>query len=156
MAWLLLAASLVGSLPAAAFAQGRDIWRAKANGSFVTLSFGPVDEKAPPVFLLSCLNGVRIAVLSVNMDFPENESGDPITIELSAGGQTTPVAGETAREEGTGVIYGEAGDIAVKPILDILGKKGPVSMKVGAIGTELSEAGRAEGVDQFAKDCTLD
>jgi len=66
------------------------------------------------------------------------------------------VAGETAAEDGTGVIYGEAGDIAVTPILKVLREKGPVSMKSGAIGYELSETGRAEAVAKFSKDCSLD
>jgi hypothetical protein len=154
---LLIAAGLLaGSLPEPALAQGAAIWTANASGSFVTLRYGPLDRKEHPLFLLSCLNGVSIAVLSVHMDFPERESGDPITVELSAGGQTTSVAGETAREDGTGVIYGEAGDIAVKPILKILREKGPVAMKVGANGTELSDHGRAEALERFAKDCSLD
>jgi hypothetical protein len=151
---LLAAALLAGALPVSA--EASDIWRAAKSGSFVTLRYGPVDARESPVFLLSCLNGVGIAVLSVYMDFPERQSGDPITVELSAGEQATSVAGEIASEEGTGVIYGEAGDIKVKPILKVLREKGPVSMKVDANGTELSDAERSQAVEQFAKDCTLD
>ena len=152
---LVLGATLfVGALPAPALSA--DIWRAKASGSFVTLRYGPLDEQEKPVFLLSCLNGIDIAVLSVYLDFPEQETGEPITVEFSAAGQTAPVASETASEDGTGIIYGEAGDIAVKPILKILNEKGSVSMRSGANGIELATTGRAEAVAEFSKNCALD
>jgi hypothetical protein len=95
-------------------------------------------------------------VLSVYTDFPEQEPGEAITVTLSAGGQSTSVAGESAQEDGTGVIYFEAGDIAVKPILKVLREKGQVSMTSGAIGNDLAEADRAGAVAEFSKDCKLD
>ena len=152
----LFAATLLAGPAPGAFAQGSNLWQAKTSGSFVTLRYGPLNEREKPLFLLSCLNGVGIAVLSVYTDFPEQEPGEAITIKLSAGGQSTDVAGESAQEDGTGTIYFEAGDIAVKPILKILSKKGTVSMTSGEIGTDLTEPGRAAAVAEFSKDCKLD
>ncbi|WP_141701060.1 hypothetical protein [Methyloceanibacter methanicus] len=152
--FLLAAALFAGA--GSSIAHAADIWRVKTSGSFVTLRYGPVDEQARPVFLLSCLNGVGIAVLSVHMDFPEREAGEAITVSFTAGDKTAPVAGETAAEDGTGIIYMEAGDIAVKPILKVLEQKGTVTMKAGAIAFDLPEQGRAETVAEFAKDCSLD
>jgi hypothetical protein len=152
LAFLAFAAVPAGGVAA----EGSKIWQAKASGDFVTLRYGPLDERESPLFLLSCLNSVSIAVLSVYMDFPERQPGDPISVEFSAGNESTTVAGETAQEDGTGVIYGEAGDIAVKPILKVLREKGPVSMTSAAIGYELSDAGRAKAVADFSKDCKLD
>lgn len=149
---ILAASVLVGTQAGIA----RDVWRAKTSGSFVTLSYGPLDAQARPVFLLSCLNGVNIAALSVYMDFDETEAGLPLTIELSASGQSAPVGGETARDEASGVIYGDFGDIAVTPILKILREKGPVMMTSGDERVELADAGRAEAVTEFSKDCKLD
>ena len=153
---LLATALLAGTQSGPARAQGANIWQAKTSGSFVTLRYGPLNAREKPLFLLSCLNGVSIAVLSVYMDFPERQSGDPITVKLSAGGQSTSVAGESAQEDGTGIIYFEAGDIAVKPIVKVLREKGAVSMTSDAIGNDLAEAGRAEAVAEFSKDCKLD
>ena len=153
---LLAAVLLTGAPAGAVFADDPNVWRAKSSGSFVTLRYGPINDRETPLFLLSCLNSVSIAVLSVYMDFPERETGEAITVAFSAGGHTATVAGETAREDGTGIIYGDAGDIAVAPILKILHEKGPVSMKSGAIGNELSTTGRAKAVGQFSKDCKLD
>ncbi|MEM7191382.1 MAG: hypothetical protein AAF405_00695 [Pseudomonadota bacterium] len=132
------------------------MWQAKTSGSFVTLRYGPIESQARPVFHLSCLNSVQIAVLSVYMDFPEREAGDPLTIEFSAGGKTAPIAGETAAEDGTGFIYGEAGDFDVTPLLKVLEEKGPVTMTSGEIAVELSAQDRAPEVAAFAKACTLD
>lgn len=153
---LLAALLFSGTLALPAQAELGNLWRAKKSGSFVTLRYGSVNEREKPVFLLSCLNGVGIAVLSAYMDFPERQTGEAITLYFSAGGQTTPVAGESAAEDGTGIIYADAGDIAVKPILKILKEKGPVLMKSGANAVELSTNGRAEAVAEFAKDCSLD
>lgn len=153
---LLATALLAGTQFAPARAQAASIWQAKTSGSFVTLRYGPLNEREKPLFLLSCLNGVSIAVLSVYMDFPESQPGDPITVKLSAGGQSTSVAGESAQEDGTGVIYFEAGDIAVKPIVKVLREKGAVSMTSDAIGNDLAESGRAEAIAEFTKDCKLD
>jgi hypothetical protein len=152
---LLAAALLAGMLPGA-WAQGTNLWQAKSSGSFVTLRYGPVDDREKPLFLLSCLNGVSIAVLSVYTDFPQREPGEAITVNFGVGDQSASVAGESAQEDGTGIIYFEAGDIAVKPILKVLDEKGTVSMTSGAIGNYLSDAGRAAAVEQFAKDCKLD
>ena len=95
---LFLAVLMIGAALPSRPAHATDFWQAKTSGGFVTLRYGPPDEREKPVFLLSCLNGVGIAVLSVYTDFPENQPGDAITINFSAGGQTAPVAGETAAE----------------------------------------------------------
>jgi len=153
---LFLAVLMIGAALPSRPAHATDFWQAKTSGGFVTLRYGPPDEREKPVFLLSCLNGVGIAVLSVYTDFPENQPGDAITIDFSAGGRTAPVAGETAAEDGTGIIYAEAGDIAVTPILKILKEKGTVTMTSGANTVDLSANGRAEAAAEFSKDCTLD
>jgi len=152
---LFIAASLLaGTQPA--LAGERDAWRAEASGSFVTLAYGPVDRQAHPIFLLSCLNGVGIAVLSVRMEFDEKDAGLPLTIQLSAGGLSAPVAGDTARDETSGVLYGDFGDIAVSPILRVLREKGPVTVTSGDAKTELTDTDRAGAVAKFTEDCTLD
>ena len=151
---LALIACAIGLPISSAYAA--NVWRAKMSGGFVTLRYGPLDEREKAPFLLSCLNGVGIAVLSVHMDFPAQQTGEAITIDFSAGDRTVPVAGETAAEDGTGIIYGEAGDIAVMPILDVLKTDGPVTMKSGANAVELSPLGRAKSVAEFDKNCALD
>lgn len=153
---LFLAVLMIGAALPSRPALAAEFWQAKTSGSFVTLRYGPADEREKPVFLLSCLNGVGIAVLSVYMDFPENQPGGGISIDFSAGDQTASVAAETAAEDGTGIIYAEAGDIAVSPILKVLKEKGTVVMKSDANAADLSANGRAEAVAEFSKDCSLD
>ena len=151
---LTIVASAIGLPLSSAYAA--NLWSSKTSGSFVTLRYGPLDEREKAPFLLSCLNGVGIAVLSVHMDFPEQQTGEALTFEFSAGDKTVPVAGETAAEDGTGTIYGEAGDIAVTPILEVLKMDGPVTMKSGANAVELTPLERADTVAEFDKNCSLD
>jgi len=154
--FLLAAALLAASLPGASLAEETSVWNAKTNGSFVTLTYGTLSADKAPLFMLSCFNGMGIAVLDVRPELGDTKSGTALTIELAGGGQTAKVEGEATRDEESGVTFAEASDTAVKPILDVLRATGPVTIKVGAASAELTDTGRGDAVDRFAKDCTLD
>ena len=64
----LVLAFLTVTLLGASIARAEDtlVWISKANGSLVTLAYGPVDTTKAPLFLLSCFNGMDIAVLDVH------------------------------------------------------------------------------------------
>ena len=132
------------------------VWISKSNGSLVTLAYGPVDPTKAPLFLLSCFNGMDIAVLDVHQDIAGAKPGEKLAIELSAGAATASLDGETAHDDASGVIFGEASDIKVKPVLAVLREKGPVTVKMGEATATLAEQGRAEAVEKFSQDCTLD
>jgi hypothetical protein len=153
--FVLAAALLAGALPQASVAETL-VWTEKASGGFVTLTYGLLDPDKSPLFMLSCLNGMGIAVLDIRSDLPETKPGTPLTIELTSDGLTAPVQGEAAKDETSGASFGQASDIEVKPILDVLRGSGPVTVKVGTESATLSEHGRAEAVDKFGKDCELD
>jgi hypothetical protein len=157
MSRFLLAATLLAALlPGSSLAQETLVWNAKTNGSFVTLTYGPVSAEKAPLFMLSCFNGMGIAVLDVRPGLGDTKPGTPLTIELAGGGQTAKVEAEAARDDASGVTFGEASDTAVKPILDVLRGTGPVALKAGTASAELSDAGRADAVARFTKACTLD
>jgi len=156
MRFLLAAALLAGSLPGASSAQGTSVWTAKVNGSFVTLTYGSLDPDESPLVMLACFNGMGIAVLNVHADLSETKPGTPLAIEFTSDGLTAAVEGEAGRDEPGDPVFGEATDVAVKPILDVLRSDGPVTVKVGAVSAELSGHGRAQAVEQFTKDCSLD
>jgi hypothetical protein len=125
-----------------AWAEESLVWLGKSNGSLVTLAYGPVDPTKAPLFLLSCFNGIDVAVLDIH------------AIELSVGSVTASLDGETA--DASGEVFGEASDIKVKPVLAVLREKGPVTVKIGEMSATLAEQGRAEAVEQFAGACRLD
>ena len=151
----LAAALLAGSLSGAVLAKETSVWTGKTNGSFVTLTYGPLDPAKTPLFMLSCFNGMGIAVLNVHADLPDNKPGKPLAIELAGGDLTVPVEAEAARDETSGVTFGEASDIEVKPILDLLRGKSPVTVNVAGTSTELSDHGRAQAVGKFTESCEL-
>jgi len=154
--FLLTATLLVVALPGFSFAEETSVWNAKANGSFVTLTFGPISADKAPLFMLSCFNGMGIAVLDVRPELGDTKPGTPLSIDLAAGDQTAKVEGEATRDEESGATFAESSDAKVKPILDVLRVIGPVTLKVGTASTELTDTGRADAINRFTEDCTLD
>lgn len=151
-----LFAVLIAAVASLSLARAEDslVWISKSNGSLVTLAYGPVDPTKAPLFLLSCFNGMDVAVLDIHQDIAGGKPGEKLAIELSAGAMTASLDGETA--DASGSIFGEASDIKVKPVLAVLREKGPVTVKMGETSATLAEQGRAEAVEEFAGDCKLD
>src|SRR5262245_51587480 len=104
---------LIGTQLAPGLGRAEDslVWIAKSSGSLITLAYGPVDTTKAPLFLLSCFNGMDIAVLDIHQEVTGAKSGEKLAIELSAGSMTAPIAGETARDDATGQVFAEASEI---------------------------------------------
>ena len=105
--------------------------------------------------MLSCFNGMGIAVLNVHSDLPDTKPGTGITIDLASGELALPVEAEAVRDPASGDTLSEAGDIEIKPILNLLRGKSPVTIKVGGTNSKLSDHGRAEAVEKFTEACEL-
>jgi hypothetical protein len=132
------------------------IWTESASEGFVSLRYGPLNPAAAPVFLLSCFDEMGIAVLDVRKEVEGAKSGEALSIALAAGEAKAEVKGEAMRDDATGMVFAEASDIAVKPVLEILRQPGPVSVSVGKASASLSDKGRAQALERFSKDCALD
>ncbi len=157
LARFLIAATAAALLPlSAGKAEESQVWIGKSNGSLVTLAYGPVDSAKPPFFLLSCFNGMDVAVLDLHQEIAGAKQGDKVAVEIGAGSARASLEGETSHDEASGLTVVEASDIKVKPILAVLNEKGPVSVKIGDTSTSLGEQGRADAVGTFATDCKLD
>ena len=158
-ACLLLAACLVaGALSSAISARAEEslVWIEKASEGFITLAYGPLDPAKFPLFLLSCFDAMGIAVLDVHTQIDGVKPGEALTIELSAGDVKAQLEGEAALDEANGMIFAEASDIAVKPVLEVLRQAGPVTVTIGKTSATLSDQGRADGVGKFGQDCQID
>jgi hypothetical protein len=155
---LLAAPLLIGALPAQSSTPPGEslVWAGKASGAHVALTYGPLDSAKQPVFLLSCFNGMDVAVLEVFGAIEGKRPGQKLTIELSAGSAQSPLDGEASVDEKTGAMFAEASDIALAPVLDVLRSPGPLTIKMGSTSRTLSDAGRAEAVAKFGKDCEID
>lgn len=153
-AFALFAAGLL-SFSAFAGAEEGLIWTDKSGGDVSTLAYGPLDPAADPVFMVSCFNGMDIVVLDVHKEIPGAKSGQPIAIELSSAKAKVPIQGEVSVNDATGKTFGEASDIKLKPVLDVLGDSGAVTLKLGDASFTLSEQGRAEALQRFSQNCEV-
>jgi hypothetical protein len=154
----LAVAAFVAILPLASTGSSEEatMWTENSNGSLTMLSYGSLDPAKSPLFALSCFSDMSIVVLDVHKEIPGAKPGDPLTIELSSAKAQSPVKGEVGKNETTGTTFGEASDINVKPMLEVLRDPGPLTIKMGDASATLSEQGRTESVAKFVKNCKLD
>lgn len=132
------------------------MWTEKSSGGLTTLAYGPLSPTANPLFVLSCFSGMNIVVLDVHKEIPGAKRGDAITIELSSSKAQAPVKAEVEINEATGTTFGEASDINVKPLLQVMRDQGPLTVKMGEASATLSEQGRAQAVAEFVENCKLE
>ena len=128
------------------------MWTEKEDGGLTMLSYGPLDPAQNPLFVLSCFSGMNIVVLDVHKEIPDAKPGDPLTIELSSAKAQSPLKGEVGKNETTGKTFGEASDINVKPVLELLRDPGPLTIKMGGASATMSEQGRAEVGQQIRRE----
>lgn len=158
-ACLLLAVCLAVSAPASGSlvrAEESQVWIEKASEGFVTLAYGPLDPAKSPLFLLSCFDAMGIAVLDLHVAIDGVKAGEALTIEVKAGDAKTKIEGEAALDAANAMIFAEASDIAVKPVLEVLRQVGPATVTIGTTSTTLSDQGRADAVEKFSQDCQID
>ncbi|HLO21956.1 MAG TPA: hypothetical protein VK193_00825 [Methyloceanibacter sp.] len=156
-----LVLAIVAMLAAMALASvGRSeqalMWTEQEDGGLTMLSYGPLDPAQNPLFVLSCFSGMNIVVLDVHKEIPDAKPGDPLTIELSSAKAQSPLKGEVGKNETTSKTFGEASDINVKPMLEVLRDSGPLTIKMGGANATMSEQGRAESVSKFVENCKLE
>jgi hypothetical protein len=143
-------------LASPASAAETSIWAERSNGSLTTLAYGPLDPAVDPLFLLSCFSDMSIVVLDVHKEVGGVATGKPLTIELSSDKTKAPIEGEVAQDETSGKTFGEASDIKLKPVLDVLRDPGSLTLKMGETTATLSDQGRADAVSEFSKNCTIE
>lgn len=148
--------TILGALALSAHADDRSVWTGKANGGLATLSYGSIDTTKSPEFLLSCFNGMDVAVLDIRAAIAGVEAGKPLTLQLLAGTQTVEIKAGGASDGKEGAAYAEASDVQVKPILAVLGQTGPITLKIGEASTSFSDLGRMDALKTFSEECAID
>jgi hypothetical protein len=155
---LLAVAAILAILPFASIGRSEEtmVWTEHSSGGLTTLAYGSLDPAQSPLFLLSCFSGMNIVVLDVHKEIPGAKPGDSLTIKLSSTKAQSPVKGEVGKNEATGTTFGEASDINVKPILEVLRDPGPLTINLGEASATMSDTGRADAVAQFVRSCALE
>lgn len=155
---LLAALSALAILVLAEVAKSEEamMWTEKSSGGLTTLAYGPLNPTASPLFVLSCFSGMNIVVLDVHKEIPGAKRGDAITIELSSAKAQAPVKAEVELNEATGTNFGEASDIDVTPLLQLMRDPGPLTVRMADVSATLSDQGRAQAVAKFVDNCRLE
>ena len=105
---------------------------------------------------LSCFSVMSIVVLDVHKEIPGAKRGDAVTVEISSAKAQAPVKAEVETNEATGTNFGEASDIDVKPVLQVMRDPGPLTVKMGQASVTLSDQGRAQAIAEFVENCKLE
>ena len=155
---VLLAASLVaGALLPWSLARSEEtlVWTANANGDLISLTYGSLDTSKPPVFLLTCFNEMDVAVLEIFGTIEGTRPGQKLSIDLSAGSSQSSLAGAVELDDKTGMMFAEASELEIAPVLGVLKAPGPLTVKTASTTRELPEVGRVEAAEKFSKDCQV-
>ncbi|HEX2449113.1 MAG TPA: hypothetical protein VHK26_13190 [Methyloceanibacter sp.] len=153
----LAAALLAGGLLSSRLARGEEtlVWTANTNGDLISLTYGSLDTSKPPVLLLSCFNEMNIGVLEIFGTIEGTRPGQKVSIDLSAGGTQSSIDGSVELDDKTGMMFAEASDLEIAPVIGVLKAPGPLTVKTAATTRTLPEVGRAEAADRFSKDCQI-
>jgi hypothetical protein len=99
---------------------------------------------------------MEVAVLEIFGVIEGTRPGQALTIELSAGSAELPLKGEVSLDDATGMMFAEANELKVKPVLDVLRASGPLTVNLGLTNKSLPDQGRADAVEKFSQACELD
>jgi len=152
---LSLAAALFGAAAAWAEDYADFEWMAGAADGNAFLTFGSTETGEDYLFNVFC-GADKSSNVTVYVDIAGTEIGDPVMIDLGSGGAKLTVPGKIGTDEMSGFLFAEAQGIKIKPVVELLEGKGPVTVKAGSVSVTLPEDGRARAAGEFAKSCPLD
>jgi hypothetical protein len=130
-------------------------WMGGSGDGNYSLTYGSPETAEDELFWIVCRNSDKKTELVVYVDMKDVKLGQPVAIELSAGNTKATVKGKVATDEMSGFLFAKAEQFAIKPVLELLAGKGPVTVKTGSIVTELPAKGRGPELAKFAKGCKL-
>jgi len=153
---LLAACLLAGALPFG-LARGEEtlVWTSNTNGDLISLTYGSLDTTEPPVLLLSCFNEMKIGVLEIFGTIEGTRPGQKLSIDLAAGDAKASIEGSVELDDKTAMMFAEASDIEIAPLLGVLKAPGPLTVKTGLTTRTLPEVGRADAAAKFSTDCQV-
>lgn len=151
---LLLAMMLMAAGPHAA-AQSNYEWMGGSGDGNFSLIYGSPETAEDELFWIVCRNGDKKTELVVYVDMKDAKLGQPVAIELAAGKAKATVKGAVATDEMSGFFFAKAEQFPIKPVIELLADKGPVTVTTGTIVTKLPDKGRGPELAKFAKGCKL-
>jgi hypothetical protein len=151
-----LAASLLSTIAASGAGDPGYEWMYGYGDGNASLVYGSPETGEDYVFALICRDKDKATLMTVYVDIAGAKVGQPVAIAFSGAQAKLSVPGTVATDEMSGFLFAEAEGFKIKPVLAVLGEKGPIAVKPGNVVNPLPEAGRGSAAAKFAKSCALD
>ena len=104
-------------------------------------------------FVLYCEHASRKVSVTVKRTLTGVKEKQPLAIDLSAGASKVSLNGVAVADKDDGYIYGEARDVSVAPVVDVLRASGPLKVKLAGKSFSFPEKGRANHLKVFENGC---
>jgi type II secretory pathway component PulC len=146
--WLLGSAALAGP----ASAKDTAVWSSFVDEQAASLNFS-TPESDDVRFVLYCEHATKKVSVTVNRELKGVKDKAPLTVDLSVGAAKVSLKGVAVTNENDGYIYGEANDIAVAPVTEVLRAPGTLNVKLAGKSFSFPENGRAKNLKVFEDGC---
>jgi hypothetical protein len=142
---------------------GSAVLTGPANAKDTAVWFSYIDEQAAAVgfatpesgdvrFVLYCEHATRKVSVTVNQS-PGVNLNQPVTIDLSAGAAKVSLKGAAVADKNEGYLYGEAKNVAVASVTEVLRAPGPLKARMAGKSYPFPEKGRAKHLKVFEDGC---
>jgi hypothetical protein len=144
---LLAGAMLAGP----ASAKDAAVWFSYVDAQAAAVGFATPDS-GDVRFVLYCEHAGRNVSVTVNQS-PGVNLNQPVIIELSAGAAKVSLTGVAVADKNEGYLYGEANNVAVASVTEVLRAPGPLKAKMAGKSYAFPEKGRAKHLKVFEDGC---
>jgi hypothetical protein len=148
--------ALLGSAALAGPASAKDtaVWSSFVDEQAASLNFS-TPESDDVRFVLYCEHATKKVSVTVNRELKGVKEKAPLIVDLSVGAAKVSLKGIAAVNENDGYVYGEANDIAVAPVVDVMRASGPLNVKLAGKSFTFPEKGRAKNLKVFEDGCKV-
>lgn len=143
---------------------GATMLAGQASAKDTAVWFSYVDEQAAAVgfatpesddvrFVVYCEHATRNVSVTVYRTLKGVKANQPLKVELSAGATKASLKGAAVAHKEDGFIYGEAKDISIAPVTEVLRASGTLNVKLAGKSFSFPEKGRVKNLKVFEDGC---
>lgn len=150
----LIGLALLGGAMLAGPASAKDtaVWNSFVDDQAASLNFS-TPESDDVRFVLYCEHATKKVSVTVNRELKGVKEKAPLTVDLSVSAAKVSLKGVAVTNENDGFIYGEANDIAVAPVVDVLRTAGTLNVRIAGKSFTFPDKDRAKNLKVFEGGC---